>query len=104
MAQRAVLISVSVALGHTSANAVRATAGAGPLVAPRVKLSHSILLCRAPKEKAVSTIFKVFDMTRPRLEPTTKADALPLGHHTGLGKRNRKFKRKRINFDFQIFP
>ena len=36
MAHRAAPISVSIALGHASANAVRATAGAGPLVAPRV--------------------------------------------------------------------
>ena len=36
MAHRAAPISVSVALGHASANAVKATAGAGPLVAPRV--------------------------------------------------------------------
>ena len=62
-----------VALGHTSANAVKATGGggAGPLVAPRVQLSYSILLCRAPDEKAVSTTFKVFGMTLPGLEPTT---------------------------------
>ena len=57
MAHRAAPISVSVALGHTSANAVKATAGAGPLV--------------APDEKAVNTICKVFGMTRPRLELTT---------------------------------
>ena len=36
MAYRAVPISVSIALGHASANAVKAAAGAGPLVAPRV--------------------------------------------------------------------
>ena len=37
MAHRAVPISVSIALGHASANAVRATVGgAGPLGAPRV--------------------------------------------------------------------
>ena len=36
MAHKAAPISVSVALGHTSANAVKATAGAGPLVAPCV--------------------------------------------------------------------
>ena len=29
-------ISVSMCLGHASANAVKATAGAGPLVVPRV--------------------------------------------------------------------
>ena len=70
MAHRAAPISVSIALGHVSANAVKATAGAGPLVAPRVQLSHSILICRVPDERAVSTIFKVFGMTRPGLEPT----------------------------------
>ena len=66
LADRAASISVSVTLGHTSANVVKATEGGknGPL-------SHSILLCRAPHEKAVSTIFKVFLMTRPGLEPTT---------------------------------
>ena len=34
----------------------------------------------------MSTIFKVFGMIRPEFKPTTyrcKADALPLGHHTG---------------------
>ena len=37
MVHRAAPISVSIALGHASANAVKATAGgAGPLVAPRV--------------------------------------------------------------------
>ena len=36
MAHRAVPISISIALGHASANAVKATAGAGPLVVPRV--------------------------------------------------------------------
>ena len=36
MAHRAAPISVSVALSHTSAYAVKATAGAGPLVALRV--------------------------------------------------------------------
>ena len=40
MAHRAAPISVSIALGHASANAVKATVGgggrAGPLVAPRV--------------------------------------------------------------------
>ena len=36
MAHRAAPISASIALGHASVNAVKATAGAGPLVAPRV--------------------------------------------------------------------
>ena len=86
MAHRAASISTSVALGETSANAVKATAWgwAGPLVTLRVQLSNSILLCRAPDEKAVSNIFKVFGMTRPglNLRPTgCKADALPLDHH-----------------------
>ena len=71
MAHKAAPISVSMAQGHASANAVKATAGVGPLVAPRVQLSHSILICRAPDEKAVSTIFKLFGMTQPGLEPTT---------------------------------
>ena len=35
IAHRAVSISVSIAPGHASANAVKATAGAGPLVAPQ---------------------------------------------------------------------
>ena len=35
MAHRAAPISVSIGLGHASADAVKATAGAGPLVAPR---------------------------------------------------------------------
>ena len=70
MAHRAAPTSVSVALGQASANAVRATAGAGSLVAPRVTLPHSFLIYRAPDEKAVSTIFKVFGMTRLGLEHT----------------------------------
>ena len=57
MAHRVAPISVSIALGHASANAVKATVGAGPLVAPRVYFSHTILICRAPDEKALSTIF-----------------------------------------------
>ena len=36
MMMRAVPVSVSVALGHEPVNAVKATAGACPLVAPRV--------------------------------------------------------------------
>ena len=71
MAHGAAPISVSIALGHASANAVKATAGAGPLVAPRDYLSHSILIYRAPDEKAVSTNFKVFGMTQTGLELTT---------------------------------
>ena len=70
MAHRAAPVSVSIVLGHASANAVRLQREAGPLVAPRVKLYHSILICRAPDERAVSTIFKVFGMTRWGLDPT----------------------------------
>ena len=36
MVHRALPIPISIALGHMSANAVKATAGAGPLVAPHV--------------------------------------------------------------------
>ena len=36
MAHRAAPISVSIAVGLAPANAVKATAGAGPMVAPRV--------------------------------------------------------------------
>jgi len=36
MAHRVAPISVSIVLGHASANAVKAISGAGPLVAPRV--------------------------------------------------------------------
>ena len=71
LAHRAAPIPVSVARGHTSANAVKATAGGwstGNCVCLTFPL-HS--LCRAPDEKAVSTILKVFGMTRPGLEPTT---------------------------------
>ena len=71
MAHRAAPISVYTALGYASANTVKDTAGAGLLVAPRVELSHSIFKCRAPDEKAVSTTFKVFGMTRTGFEPTT---------------------------------
>ena len=59
MAHRVAPISVSAALGHASANAVKATAGGWSTGSLRVLLSHSILICRAPDEKAVSTIFKV---------------------------------------------
>ena len=73
MVHRAVPISVSIALGHASANAVKATVGggAGPLVAPQVYLSHSILICRVPDKKAVSTILTSLGMTQPGLKPTT---------------------------------
>ena len=72
MAHRAAPISVSVALGHASANAVRATAGgwstgsSACLTSPL--LSHFF---ERQKRKAASTIFKVFGMTRPWLEPST---------------------------------
>ena len=72
MAHRAVPISLSVALGHTSANAVKATAGGWSTGSSACfNFSHSILLCRAPDEKAVSTVLRVVGMTRPGLEPTT---------------------------------
>ena len=71
MAHRAAPISVSIPLDHAPAGTVKATAGAGPLVAPRVQLSHSILIHRAPDEKALSTVFNVFGVTQPGLEATT---------------------------------
>ena len=68
MAHRAVPISVSSGpRPHVCEYSESYSGGAGPLVALRFQLSHSILLCRAPDEKAVSTIFKVFGMTRPGL-------------------------------------
>ena len=70
MAHRAAPISVSIALGHASANAVTATAG-GWSTGSSASLTVPLLICRAPDGKAVSTIFKVFGMTRPGLEPTT---------------------------------
>ena len=80
MAHRAAPISVSVALGHTSANAVRATAGGW-------STGSSILLCRASNEKAEGTTLEIFGMTgrgwNPRLTGC-KADALPLLHHTDM--------------------
>ena len=63
MAHRAVPISVSITLGHASANAVKATAGGWT--------TGSSASLTVPDEKAVSTIFIVFGMTRPGLEPTT---------------------------------
>ena len=71
MVHRAAPISVSTALGHASANAVKATAGGWSIGSSASLTSHSILICRAPDEKAVSTILKFFCMTRPGLEPTT---------------------------------
>ena len=64
-------VSVSVALGHASANEVKATVEDWSTGSSACLTSHSILLCRAPDEKAVSTIFKVFGMTLPGLEATT---------------------------------
>ena len=55
MAHRAAPISVSIALGHASANAVKATAGGWSAGSSTNLTSHSILICRAPDEKAVST-------------------------------------------------
>jgi len=71
MVHRAVPIYVSKALGHASANAVKATAGGWSTGSSASVAFHSILICRAPDEKAVSTIFKGFGMTQPGLEPTT---------------------------------
>ena len=72
MLHRAAPISVSIALGNGSANALKVKAGGWSTgSSASFYLSHSILICRAPDEKAVSTIFKVFGMTRPGLEPTT---------------------------------
>ena len=50
MAHRAAPTSVSIALGHASTNTVKATAGAGPLLAPVVSLSHSTLMSSARRE------------------------------------------------------
>ena len=71
MVHRAAPISVSVALGHTSVNAVKATGGDDTLVAPYVQLAHSILLYRARKGSDWYTISKVFGMTWPGLVPMT---------------------------------
>ena len=68
MAHRAAPISVSIALGHASANAVKAKAVGWLTGGSASLLSHSILICRAPDERAVSTIIKVFGMTRQGLE------------------------------------
>jgi len=71
MAHRVAHTSVPIALGHAPANAVKAAAGGWSTGSSASVAFHSILICRAPDEKAVSTIFKGFGMTQPGLEPTT---------------------------------
>ena len=69
MVHRAAPISVSIALGHASANAVKATArdwSTGSSASLTFPL-HS----RALDEKAASAILKVFGMTQLGFEPTT---------------------------------
>ena len=71
MAHRVAPISVYVAVGHASANAVKATAGFRSTGSSGYLTFLLNSIRRAPDEKAMSTIFKVFGMTRPGLEPTT---------------------------------
>ena len=77
MAHRAAPISVSIALGHESANAVKATAGGWSTGSSASLTSHSILICRATDEKAMSTKSMVW-------LGQSEADALPLGHNFGM--------------------
>ena len=65
MVHRAAPIFVSVALGQASANAVKATAEGWSTGSSACLTAHSFLDYRAPYEKAVSTIFNAFGMTRP---------------------------------------
>ena len=58
MAHRAAPISVSIALDHASANAVRASAGGWSTGSSACLTSHFSLIFRAPDEKAASTILK----------------------------------------------
>ena len=72
MAHRVAPISVSIALGHTSANEVKATAAgwftgsSACLIFPLHSLTSS-----ARREGSEYHSVKVFGMTRPGLEPTT---------------------------------
>ena len=72
MVHRVAPVSVSSSLRpHICECSEGYSGGAGPLVALHVYLPHSILIYEAPDEKTVSTIFKVFGMTQPGLEPMT---------------------------------
>ena len=49
-------------------------------------LPHSLLYVLSAKQEAACTIFNVFGMTRPRIEPQSpahEANTLPLGYHGG---------------------
>ena len=67
MAHRAAPISVSIALGHASANAVKATAGGWSTSLNFPLHSH---MSSARREGSEYNFLKVFGMTRPGLEPT----------------------------------
>ena len=69
MAHRAVPISVSIALGHASANAVKTTAE-GWSTGSSASLTFPLHSHMSSARREGSTIFKFLCMTRPGLEPT----------------------------------
>ena len=71
MAHRMAPISVSIAIGHTSADAVKATARG--CSTGKYACSTFTLYSYMPDKKAVAvgTILKIFGMTRPGFEPMT---------------------------------
>ena len=71
MAHRVAPISVYIALGLTSANAVKVTVEFTSTGSSGCFTFLLNSICRAPDEKAKNTILNVFGMTRPGLEPTT---------------------------------
>ena len=88
MAHRAASISVSVALGHTSVNAVKATAG-GWSTGSSTCLTFPLhsLMSNARREGSEYHFYSLwYDSAGARTHdlPVVRQMALPLGHHTGL--------------------
>ena len=86
MAHRAAPISVFIALGHATANAVKATAGGwstGSSASLTFSLhSHMSSARREGNEYHFEGLWN--DSAGARTRPTgCEADALPLGHHSG---------------------
>ena len=71
MAHRAASISVSVALGHTSATAVKATAGGWSTGSSACLTFPLYSLKSSARREGSEYHLKVFRMTRAGLEPTT---------------------------------
>jgi len=71
MAHRAAPISVSIALGHASAKAVKATAGGWSTGGSAYLTSPLLSHLSSARREGSEYHFKVFGMTRPGLKPTT---------------------------------